>query len=265
MKSKYIYEVRYHIFRRFPYFLCFFAVVFLAACRESEELLYWQPRNSVIDVLVCTLKGCRPYNPEGNKGFSVPGFFFLMEFMYVVFLSYGSSREKTQYEKTILVRYNSRENWWNYKTLWNITCAFCFTVCTFLAAALAAYLTRGKGFMLHENVWRYIEADGCWGNTVQIYAYCLILRFFMLSAFGQALLCLQELMPKLLAMLFPIVVLVLSAYGNIPCPGVYLMILRSSLFVENGVTLSSGIICAAMIFAGGYIFGGLFMRKKDIL
>lgn len=265
MKSKYIYEVRYHIFHRFPYFLCFFVVVFFSACREAEELLYWQPKNSVTDVLVCTLKGCRPYSLEENKAFSVPGFFFLMEFMYVVFLSYGGSRERTQYGKTILVKYNSREVWWNYKTLWNITCAFCFTFCTFAAVALAAYFTGGKGFVLHENVWKYIEADGCWGNTEQIYAYCLILRFAILSAFGQALLCLQKLMPELLAMLLPIAVLVISAYGKVPCPGIYLMILRSSLFVENGVTISFGVIWAAVIFAGSYILGRLFIRKKDIL
>lgn len=264
MRNKYIHEVKYHIFRRWPYFLCFFAVVFLCACRETEGIGHWQKEYSVTDVLICTLKGCVPYNSGTKEAFFVPVFYFLIGFMYIIFIVYGCGREKN-YEKIIFVKYHSRENWWTYKTLWNITCALCFTAITWAAVAAATYVTGGGGMKLHENVWKFMEAEGCRGTLSQVYFYCLILRFAVLAAFGEIVLCLQMMMAEYFAVIVPIAILVISAYDNVFCLGYYLMTLRSGIFVQDGVTTFSGIFQSAVIFTGTYLLGRFLVKRKDII
>lgn len=205
-----------------------------------------------------------------DEYFELPLNYLSMNFFLAILIANFAVSDEAGYARTLLIQSKSRLCWWAGRCVWNVAVVLMYYAAIF-AGSTAACLLSGKCdgfFRIHEETMQFIlQGSGRIETVSPADAFLLFAAAVAMAVAVSFFQMLLALIVKPAVSLMVIVVLYgLSAYVlSAALPGNYMMLLRSSLVVQGGVSPYRGLWISAAAMAVCFLAGLLYLRKRDVL
>ena len=251
--------------RWYVYVLAVAAAAFWAM--DSRLSLWWETGHpGMLDMMVYALQGMEEYVPQKGVTFEVPFRYMTMFGLMGLSASQYACREWKDRGRLYLLLYGDKRIWWFGKCVWSL----CNTLLLYVAGVLTFWLVAaigGNGSMavspsLSEN----LKIPLMYQDSKTIALYILVLGGITVTALSQLQVTLQVLFSPVLGFIIYMAVLISSVYYMSPYfMGNSLMLLRTRLFTEEGISLVPGIMIGVTVWVASAILGMILVNRKDVL
>lgn len=260
------FDITQGIVRRWYVYVLAMAAAVFCAIDSSLRLKAGMESPGMLDMMVYALQGTEKYIPQQRVVFEVPYRYMTIFGLMGLSACQYACREWKERGRLYLVLYGDKRIWWLGKCVWSL----CNTVLLYAAGILAFWLTAvigGNGSMaVNPHLSESMENVLVCPDSKTIALYILILGGITIIALNQLQVTLQVLFSPVLGFIIYMAVLISSVYYLSPYfMGNNLMLLRTRLFTEEGVSFLSGILTAVIVWAVSAIVGMILVYKKDVL
>lgn len=222
----------------------------------------------LIDYFIYFSKGMDPFTNLGrNEVFKIPVIWMCL-YLYIFYLIADYPvQDLKMLGKNLLIRSNTRVNWWISKCIITIHTIF---ICYFLLYSSIMLFTFFSNGNFSFNPTQELM-DSIFGvsdmhvSNSQVVEIILLLPLALTVGVSIFELGLSLIIGSIYSFCFIVTVLIISAYYTSPLLfGNYLMLLRNSIHLENGVLTNYGFFYSILIGILGYFMGALRIKKLDI-
>lgn len=227
-------------------------------------------RPSLADYLVEIFKGMKVYditNKSPSNSFEIPVIWLMINLYLTYIVGSYPLNDLYGYGQQVLVHSKSRCQWWLSKCIWNICSVLVFYLIGYLVIFIFSLCTGDISFTLNHDINLLVSQV----NTSKFKSADVFLVTVLLPIFTSVALCLLQMVVAFLSRpifgcIVVICILVASAYNCLPfLIGNYLMILRNSVVIPNGVSTVVGISAGILLSVFSIIAGNIWFKKFDIL
>lgn len=222
------------------------------------------------DYLFYLLKGMPEFIPDRGMIFKLPIRWFLFQICYLVGILYYPQRDlQNSIGMTVIVKGESRKAWWMSKCIWSVLYILAVYAIVYIVIGCHC-LVKGEILGLYFTSWLAEEYMGVY-LLAGVSEKRLLLYFFIVPVAVSISMSIFELLigtltKPIIGFLLTVFYLLLSSYKLSPfLLGNYMMGVRSSFFIENGVMAEMGIGLSLWSMCLFIFIGRVFFRKKDIL
>lgn len=218
-----------------PYKLLGIVVVYFLILLDKANYLKNLNVSSVYYLFMVTFQGIPPYVPEDKLPFLFPAEWLIVVLPVLCYTLQYPVNDLSGFGKQIFLRIANRKIWWYSKCIWLISSV---AICGILYAILLLIIGFCFGFnfstdyVITEEVLNMIPLYS--QNNIEIQMICQIFFTFLALCFLQMFFSL--IMGTTYSFISLMVLLLLSVYfmkGYLP--GNYLMLMRSSYYIEHGI------------------------------
>jgi len=267
--------------RRFCHIYLFAFLVIAILTWNSLETLYvhgtflLQDYNvSLLESIFCIFKGIKEYMPDTTTSLELPLIFMFIYFLLAYMIGDYAVKDMTHYGLQIIVRIQSKTNWWIVKVLWTTINVFIYHFFVYLgigAAYIAFSLFHNNEIcivpysydavkMVLKGIPDYTEAF-----IFEMSAAACVLPFLMSLAISIVQMLFTLFMKPIYSFIIVVSMYALSFYYcNIYGLANYMMLYRNHLMNENGTNVVYGIVIAAVLYIFAAWVGSVYINKKDL-
>lgn len=258
------YDLKAGILRKWPLYLLFGIIMGAFAEKTYRWMNAFQVKGSPLDVLLFLFMGKREFRRDELEGFEFPfTFMAIMTLVFFLFVYYVYKEWKER-ASLMLPRFQDKRIWWISKCIMNVIHVFILMVVGLLFVSLVARLQGSNGFAYHSQVFDLLEWQVLQVNQIWIYlGICMPVTVFALT---QLELYLQLICSPVVGYVIILGLLLISTfYYSKWIPGDYLILNRTALMREGGITPLQILVVDGIIILVTLILGLWTMRKKECL
>ena len=252
--------------RWYVYILAALAVVLFAVDRwQHLRLIIEHP--GTMDIFTDLFLGMEEYIPmEKENGFEIPYRYFTIFVLMGLSASQYACREWKERGRLYLLPYGDKRIWWAGKCIWNL----CNTALLYLTGIATVWLVAevggNAGFGVSEDLSEALGYMLLNPHKNTIFLYTIVLGMAAVAALNQMQITLQVIFSPVWGFLIYISVLISSVYYlSLYFMGNYFMLLRTRLFLEDGISFAPAIMISVLVWAVFVIIGIIGVQRKDVL
>ncbi len=258
------YDLKTGIFRKWFLYLAFGILMGAFAEKAYQWLNVFQLKGSALDVLLYLFKGNREFRKDELEGFEFPFPFMAIMTLVFFFFVYYVYKEWKERSSLTIPRFQDKSIWWISKCLMNVIHVLVLLVVSLLFVSLVAMLHGSYGLIYHSQVFELLEWQVLQVNQIWIYlGICMPVTVLALT---QLELYLQLICSPVVGYVIILGLLLISTfYYSKWIPGDYLILNRTALMREGGITPLQILVVDGIIILVTLILGLWTMRKKECL
>lgn len=235
--------------------LFFLGILVWQGVEQAEGKNFW-------DLVWYMFSGSEPYEQTDTSVFRLPVMLILHQMILFFIVGSYAKTDMAGYGRHVLLTARSRWNWWWAKCTWIFLQTFLYYIATYIIVCLVA-ITGGKAGFGISSSYRFGETKG---EQVIFLINLIVLPLLTSMMFATVQLIIGFLTKPVLGYGCVLGTLVLSSYFASPWVlGNYLMMLRNRYMVGEGMEWKTGIFLDIFVIVILVVFGGEWMRRKDIL
>jgi hypothetical protein len=231
-----------------------YALALLLILMVAGEVSFFTEDAGVIQISEKMFEGINEYvYIKGGPPFEIPVRYLILSLLPGIFVCYYPIREWKLRGNMYISRYQSKGIWWLSKCIWCVFQSVLFYLTVFAAALIVSIVKGNAGGTQPDNAWT-------------LFCYIYVLGFLTTLAFNQCILVFQMVLSPMIAYLIVMAVIVCSAYyfkwyliGN------YYMLLRSRIFLENGILFSRAAVFDVVLWGVAVIGGYVVVKRMDLI
>jgi len=233
-----------------------------------KDINYMWSDGTVMDYWLFAMRGMAFYRFDPTKSFEIPMLWFIFQIGISYFIAYYAEKDLKDNGLNSMIAGRSREAWWTAKMAWCALSVLIYYVIAFVSCTVVSLI---KGASLSMKITDEFTKFFFGYNMTYLSYSDLMLIVVIVPVLVTISICLIQL--YLSFVLSPVTsfalisgLYILSAYYTAWfLPGNYTMWLRSSYYIENGVSPLSGLIFALFVVVAVFFLGHDYFRRKDIL
>lgn len=261
------YDITEGILHLLPLFLLgiFFITMFSVDARMHLKAGISAP--SALDIAIYVFQGIEEYMfVKGGPSFEIPITYLAFTLFFCLLACYYSHREWKLRGTVYIPRYQSKTTWWISKCIWCVMEILLFYILVFATIWIIAGIGGNFSFSLSPDAPGLYSGILLTTDTSEVFLYIYVLGAISAIALNQMQITLQMIFSPAVGYVFMIGIVTASAYFfNLFLMGNNFMLLRTALFREDGISLSTGIGLAFIVWLVFVIAGKVLIEKKDIL
>jgi hypothetical protein len=238
---------------------------FLTALSHMKTAEAFASQGSFLSAVLAVFEGIKVIDAPSDFAFISP--FFILLYSWPVFITANYAYDDMkEYGIQTFTRCRQKNSWWISKCIWNICMVLLYYGMIYFACFLAAAISGKISFSVEEIIWNGIflaEKDIPSGTTFLLY-------LFILPVVTAIALSLMQMFLSIV--FFPIAgagANILLMLVSISClsqwlPGNYLMFLRMSIRLEQGIQFFPAFLTDLALAAVAVCGGAVILKKKDI-
>lgn len=252
---------RWYVYILFALLMAFFAV------DRWQHLHITMEHPGTVDILTDLLLGIEEYIPQATENsFEIPYRYFSIFVLMGLSASQYACREWKERGRLYLLHYGDKGIWWLGKCVWNL----CNTVLLYLTGIMTVWIVAAlggnTGFKVSEGLSKALDYTMLSPHEKAVFLYAIVLGVVTVATLNQMQATLQVLFSPVLGFIIYMAVLISSVYYLSPYfMGNNLMLLRTRLFLEDGISFMPAIIISILWWVAFVIIGFVGLQKKDVL
>ena len=200
-----------------------------------------------------------------NTKFELPIIWMLFYMMLFLWTNGYAVSDLEGFGEHVLLLAGSRKKWWISKSIWSIVVVLEYFFLSYLFILINSAIYKGKKTNFDD-----INDLYNWNleNKLPIKYILMIYVLPIMMCIGLILLQLlmELLISPIVAYIITCSILILSSYFKHPlAPGNYMMILRSDMVVDGGVSILNGFIFSILLIIIVFLYGLHYVKYYDVI
>lgn len=251
-------------------FLAFLSIHYLRIYAENTSLRAAGEEGlsfTVGDLIISVLGGMKVFHYGDGEAFLFPALWIFFFLLLLFFTLHYPTNDLGGIGKSMLLLSQKRRIWWLSKCVWCIGFVLVYFTIFYIASFLMGVCLGGEA-VLQLSEYAPYALDG--GMYLKDPPWNIVPGLLLIPCIACGIALFQVVLTLFIRPIFAYVVscvlFISSAYFCSPfLVGNYAMLFRTSIFLDEGVSLSAGFLAAFLLIFGSIMIGYLRMERMDIL